>query len=138
MSFLRLLPLLMSVPVLVACAKAVKQAHDNTRPLSSLAGSEWGFDGVDGPFVQFRAKGEVSGSGGCNNFFGTYEQNGDRLILGPLASTKKACIGPAMETERQFLSSLQNAHHVEATHLRLKVFAEDGSELLSLVRRDWD
>ena len=75
---------------LAACAK-VASTPKVDRPLYDLAGSEWGFEGGSERFVQFRAKGELSGSGGCNNFFGTYDLNGTTLTIGPLASTKKMC-----------------------------------------------
>lgn len=137
MLFLRLVPYGLAATLLLACAKAVTNHHNNSS-LASLAGSEWGFPDKQGPFVQFKAKGEISGSGGCNNFFGTYELNGERLIIGPLASTKKACIGPAMDVEREFFGALQDAFRVDATHKTLTVYAESGDTLLSLVRKDWD
>ena len=134
---LRLIPIGIAALVLVACAKTVKtQLGEST--LSNLAGSEWGIQGNDGPFVQFGSGGEINGSGGCNNFFGTYEQNGERLVIGALASTKKACIGPTMDQERDFLKALQNAHHVNATHKALVVYNEHGETLLELIRLDWD
>ncbi len=134
---LRLIPLGIAALVLVACAKTVKSQTGETT-LTNLAGSEWGIQGQDEPFVQFGAGGEINGSGGCNNFFGTYELNGERLIIGPLASTKKACMGPKMDQEYKFLDALKNAHHVQATHKAMVVYAENGDTLLELIRRDWD
>lgn len=125
---------------LAACTKAVTTAKVD-RPLYDLAGSEWGFKGGSDKaperFVQFRAKGELSGSGGCNNFFGTYDLNGTALKIGPLASTKKMCAG-GMEDERAFLGALQSARRIEATHMALNIFGENGELLLGLQRRDWD
>ncbi len=139
MLWLRLIPAGIALTVLVACAKAVQSKQAHSVPLSSLAGSEWGFQGDDnGPFVQFGSKSDISGFGGCNRFFGTYELNGQKLTVGPLASTKKACVGPAMETERKFLQALQNARRIDATHLALQIYDDSGVELLSLIRRDWD
>ncbi len=137
MLILRLIPAGIALAALVACAKVVK-TRQAVSPLSQLAGSEWGIEGQDEPFVQFGAKGEISGFSGCNRFFGNYEQNGERLIIGPLASTKKACAGPQMEMEREFLSALQRAHKVEATHIKLVVLDEDDEIVLDLIRRDWD
>lgn len=135
---LRLIPLGIAAVALIACAKTVKNEIGKSS-LSNLAGSEWGFKGNnDGPFVQFGSGGEINGSGGCNNFFGTYEMNGERLIIGPLASTKKACIGPSMDQEKEFLSALQNAHRISATHMALTIYNENGEVLLDLIRRDWD
>jgi len=137
MIWLRLIPLALATGIIVACAKAISGPTPD-RPLASLAGSEWGLAGQDAPFVQFGSDGDMNGNGGCNNFGGSYELNGERLIIGPILSTKKACMGPIMDQETTFFRALQNAHRIEATHLRLIIFDETGSELLSLVRRDWD
>ena len=40
------------------------------------------------------AAGTVSGNAGCNDYTGGYTVDGDKLTIGPLAATKKAC-GPA-------------------------------------------
>ncbi len=130
------LPLLIAGLTLAACANAVTTPKAE-RPLSSLAGSEWGLSGMPGQFVQFRSGGDLSGSGGCNNFFGTYALDGHALTIGPLASTKKMCAS-GMPEERAFLSALQNARRIEATHLTLAIYDENGRLLLDLQRRDWD
>ena len=36
----------------------------------------------------------VSGNAGCNDYTGSYTVDGEKLTIGPLAATKKAC-GPA-------------------------------------------
>ncbi len=56
--------------------------------------------------------GEVSGTSGCNRFFGSYEVDGNSISIGPLGSTLMACPEPLMEQEFGFTSSLQSA----ATH----------------------
>ena len=43
-----------------------------------------------------------------------------------------------MGKERELLDALEAARRVEASHLVLKVYAEDGRLLLDLVRRDSD
>lgn len=57
----------------------------------------------------------ISGSAGCNTFNGVYETSGEYRVVGgqsidvgPLASTKKACLEPdgTMEQESQFLGAL--------------------------------
>jgi len=123
--------------ILAACAKAVSGKIPETN-LASLAGSEWGITGQEGLFVRFDSDGNMNGNGGCNNFGGSYELNGERLIIGPIMSTKMACMGPAMDQEIQFFDALQKAHHVKATHLKLVIFDENSEPILSLVRRDWD
>jgi copper homeostasis protein (lipoprotein) len=48
----------------------------------------------------------IAGSGGCNRFTGTYQQNGDRLTFGKMAMTFMAC-PEGMETERGFTAALE-------------------------------
>jgi heat shock protein HslJ len=53
--------------------------------------------------------GQVAGSGGCNNFHGTYATEGSKLQVGPLATTRRACEEPLMTQEQQFLAALASA-----------------------------
>jgi heat shock protein HslJ len=103
-----------------------------------LAGSEWGYAAGGDITVQF-ADGQVSGSGGCNRFGGSYTQDGDRLKFGTLAATQMACIDDAvMQQEQQFFQMLAAVHTTEATHAKLILKDAAGKELAVLVRRDWD
>ena len=137
MVWLRVLSIALVAGTVVACAKL---ATSQTEPqsLKGLAGSEWGLDGQNALFVQFGSNREMNGNGGCNNFGGSYELNGERLIIGPIMSTKKACFGDVMKQESAFFQALQKAHHIQATHLKLIIFDAENNELLSLKRRDWD
>ena len=107
----------------------------------NLAGSEWGFAGETdrtARFVQFRADGIVGGSSGCNRFTGTYNQEGNELTLGPLASTRMACPPEVMEREQEFHAMLGNVRYAEASHLKLILKDGNGKGLAELVRRDVD
>lgn len=134
---LRPFPILLVGLALSACVKVAKNVKAQS-PLASLAGSEWGPEGGStlDQFVAFKDGGEVIGHGGCNRFFGSYDQNGDDLKFGPLASTKMAC--ESLDQEQAFMSALQSARQIEATHLRLILKDEDGKPVLTLRRRDWD
>ncbi|HYR06659.1 MAG TPA: META domain-containing protein, partial [Longimicrobium sp.] len=76
---------------------------------SPLAGTSWRLVELNGERVvpggtaltlQFAAnEPSVSGYGGCNQFSGPYAQNGASLQLGPLASTRRACEDPALNTQ---------------------------------------
>ena len=76
----------------------------------SLAGTRWQivnitFNPVEGDayWLEFTADG-VSGRAGCNRFNGRYSRNDEgALAIGPLAVTRMACPGPAMEHERAAL-----------------------------------
>ncbi len=110
-------------------------------PQLDLSGSEWGF--LDGTgdrqrSVQFDGHGGVSGSGGCNRFAGSFEQQDDRLRIGKLVTTLIGCPPEIARLEAEFLKALQAAGRIEATHKVLKIYGEDGALLLDLVRREWD
>lgn len=132
---LPIVPLAIGAVALVGCAKVVSDVR-KTRPLTSLAGSEWGVKDTD-QFIAFKSEGEVNGNGGCNNFFGSYTQDGNAITFGPLASTKKACQGK-MRAEAQFLGFIQKTRAFDATHLEMTLLDEGGDIILRLQRRDWD
>jgi heat shock protein HslJ len=53
--------------------------------------------------------GRISGSGGCNRFFGRYSTDGVKLSISQLASTEMACGETVMKLEQQYLAALQGA-----------------------------
>jgi len=58
-------------------------------------------------FVDFGFSGQVTGHGGCNRFFGSYELEHGSLQVSPLGSTRMACPEPAMSFEISFMEALQ-------------------------------
>ncbi|MEP3654554.1 MAG: META domain-containing protein [Litorimonas sp.] len=133
-----ILPLALGALVLAGCAKVASDVR-KTRPLASLEGSEWG--PMETPakeqFVAFKANGEIRGHGGCNQFFGQYTQEGQKLTIGALASTKKFC-ADVMDAENRFMKNLQDTRKIEATHLALRLYNAEGEQLMQLRRKDWD
>jgi len=94
------------------------------RQATGLAGSAWqataynnGRQAVVGVItgtalrLQFLDGGQVAGSGGCNSFSGSWRLDGQRLSIGPLAATRKACAQPdgVMAQEAAFLRALESA-----------------------------
>jgi heat shock protein HslJ len=55
----------------------------------------------------------VSGSAGCNDYNGSYTLDGDKVTIGPLATTRKACEQAVMDQETEFLAALQTPSTVE-------------------------
>ena len=51
----------------------------------------------------------VGGSGGCNTYRGDFAVDGETISIGPLASTKRGCPGPAGEIETTYLAALDAA-----------------------------
>jgi heat shock protein HslJ len=83
------------------------------------------------------AAGAVAGSGGCNNFSGTYQTDGQALTLGPLASTLMACEEPAgiMEQEMQYLAALETAATYRIDGDRMEMRTKDDALAAMFVRQ---
>jgi len=78
----------------------------------------------------FGADGNLSGSGGCNNFFTSYELDGDALTVdGPVASTMMAC-ERGMNQESVVLAALEGAQQIAFTaEGRLEISYDSGSSV---------
>lgn len=123
----------------LAFAKIAKAQIANLQgqePLSNLEGTEWGPENGMGQFVQFLSGGDLAGYAGCNSFFGTYEQNGDKLKIGSMVMTKKACENLGME--QAFIAALTSARGFEASFKEMNILNENNEIGLSMRRRDWD
>jgi copper homeostasis protein (lipoprotein) len=70
----------------------------------------------------------IAGSGGCNRLTGTYQQKGNRLMLGKIGSTFMACAA-AMETEREFLATLERVRSWNILGQQLELFDSSGTLL---------
>ena len=62
--------------------------------------------------LDFDREGRLTGSGGCNRYGATYRIRGPELVIGPMRSTRRACVGAgANELENRFFSLLGAAGH---------------------------
>lgn len=77
------------------------------------------------------ANGTVSGSAGCNGFRGSYKLQGDRVAIGQLTTTRKACPGDGvMKQEANYVAALQNAATWKVERGLLTLFGADGNRLV--------
>jgi len=79
--------------------------------------------------------GRVIGSGGCNRLAGSYEQKGDALKFGPLASTRMAC-ERGMETEDGFHQALTKTASFVISGDELELRNAEGALLATLQAHD--
>lgn len=107
--------------------------------LLSLAGTEWGpqTDSQPERFIQFKDN-DVAGSGGCNRFVGRYTFDGATIKIGPLASTRMACVPEVMDAEQRWFRMLERASTADATAATLVLKDESGTVIATLRRRDAD
>ena len=108
-----------------------------------LAGSAWtliGFETDRGVVraakeapatLTFAAAGEqagrLSGSGGCNRYFGSYTLTADRLQIGSMASTRMMCDPVRMEQEDRFFQALLTAERCELSQGELLIVYAGGT-----------
>ncbi len=76
----------------------------------------------------FAEDGQLSGSAGCNNYFGPYTTDGDAISIGPLASTRKLCADEElMAQEAAYLTALETAATYKITGSTMEMRTESGA-----------
>ena len=108
---------------------------------ASLVGPQWmlvGYGDPDEPTpvergsiitTIFSEDGNISGSGGCNYFAGSYEVEGDQISIGPVATTASFCEGSS-DLESDFLAALEAADTFSIFGQRLTISYSDSQEVL--------
>jgi heat shock protein HslJ len=88
------------------------------------------------PFLIFMPEGKLTGSGGCNRFFSSYEISDRRLKVGLIGSTRMYCQDPPwlMDLEGDFFNCLERSSSFELTEDTLMINDMEGNELLSFVK----
>ena len=99
--------------------------------------TEWRFVGGEGKeplTVRFTKEGRISGSSGCNTYTGQYDVMDDALSVGPLASTRRACLSEALQIQEQtFLQDLQAVRSFSVAGTQLILITQAGRRLVFMV-----
>jgi heat shock protein HslJ len=103
--------------MLAACTGSPSASPAATGGEDRLAGTDWALQSMGDEAVPAGITatlsfldGTASGSSGCNTFSGAYATDGpSNISIGPLASTRKACIEAVMAFEQSYLSALDGA-----------------------------
>jgi heat shock protein HslJ len=83
----------------------------------------------------FGEDGRVSGSAGCNNYFGSYTVTGSSLAIGSTGSTKMNCPGAGiMQQENTYLASLGRTAGFTISGNRLSLADMHGATLLAFTK----
>jgi len=83
----------------------------------------------------FGEDGRVSGSAGCNNYFGSYTVTGSSLSTSSIGSTKMYCQGTGiMQQENTYLASLGRTAGFTISGNRLSLADANGTTLLSFTK----
>lgn len=117
----------------------VRKTNAVQTPLS-LENHEWLTEDIRGGGVVDTAQttlsvapsGEVSGSGGCNRYFGKATITGEALSFGPIGSTFMQCPPALMDQETKFLDVLKQTRKFSITNGKLYLLGENDLELARL------
>jgi heat shock protein HslJ len=119
----------MTLMGLVGCSSGSSTTPTGPEAGVSLVGPNWSLTALGGQPVlegtkltaSFSSEARVSGSAGCNSYFGRAQVEAGRLSVGPLGSTLMACADGVMRQETLYLASLQAAtsYTIRGDELRL-------------------
>lgn len=120
--------------VLLPCASAPGSA---AAAADTLAGTGWTLTSLGGQAVlsepvvtaNFGGGGALTGSAGCNQYRATYKVDGDKITIGPAASTMMACPEPIMKQEVAYLQALGQAATFKVDSAQLTLFDAGGKPL---------
>lgn len=100
---------------LALASALVAAACASSAPEAPLSGTRWQAQSIEGAPVAYRtptiefAGDRISGTGGCNRFFGGYTISGDRISFGGVGATEMACEPVIMAQEAAFHTALNSA-----------------------------
>lgn len=135
--------------VLSGCARTQQVLTRETTPQPPVLEGRWdltgyGRAGEETPvlqdsrvFVIFSPDGNISGSGGCNRYFGGWgfvEGHPDVLRIWRTGSTKMACAVPVMTQEHRFLEELSRVSGYKTDGKELRLFYDGGKGVLRFTR----
>ena len=110
-----------SAPAASTSAGSAGMVLANTRWRGDVPGADEGAT----PWLEF-VDGRVSGYTGCNMLSGTWRMENGEVRMGPLATTKRACVGPGGDVERRFLSTFSDQARIRREGGKLVAVAPGG------------
>jgi len=75
--------------------------------------------------LEFRQDNRLSGNGGCNRYFGSYNFDGQNFTVNGIGSTFKMCSTAIMNQETQFLKALEKAKTIRLEGSFLLIDSEE-------------
>lgn len=81
--------------------------------------------------------GVISGSAGCNRYFGSFKSDSGNITFGTIATTKMFCGGESiMEQEAKYVRALESATSYDVTDQSLKIIYGSDNQVLKYVKAD--
>ncbi len=89
-------------------------------------------NGMETAYISFGEGGEMNGNASINNFFGSYSQDGDELILTNIGLTQM--MGPNIEIEDAVVRAINNLKTISVSGDTALVMDGKGETIMTLVR----
>ena len=125
--------------ILVTCLATLPLVGCQSDAAASLDGTSWTLIALNGEAplagaevtLQFDGD-QISGSTGCNHYFGTYEVGRKQLTFGGVGMTERACLQPEgiMQQEYIYGTLLSQAERYEHVDGQLRIHCADGATLI--------
>ena len=100
----------------------------------------FGSPGAEQPLVEgstitlMLAGGQAGGSGGCNSYGGTYQEDGNSITFGEITRTERACVDERVtEQEQRYFQALETASEYEVVGEQLHITYDAGNGLMIFV-----
>jgi heat shock protein HslJ len=74
---------------------------------------------------------QIAGGAGCNNYFASYQVEGNNLTIGQIGSTVMACEPEVNEQETQYLAALKSVASYQVADDQLQMMNVDGETVLT-------
>jgi heat shock protein HslJ len=129
----RFLPLVLAFGATACAAPSsglsapASEASMNGRTFVAVEGAS--LDEPQRPRLEFQGEGRIAGFTGCNSLGGAWRISDGVLQVGPLAVTKRFCLGPAGELERKFLAAVNDKSGIEVSGDRLVATGAGGERM---------
>jgi len=113
------------VLLLISCEKSKEdpEAFGNIRGVTWQL-SDMGDKAIDNNIITtlvFGDDNKISGKGGCNNYFGTYDLYSIGITISDIGSTRKMCSEEIMEQEMTYLDILGKAKSIKFNDYKLEI-----------------
>jgi putative lipoprotein len=88
------------------------------------------------PTILFANMMSISGEAFCNSYSGNYEGSAASIIIGNIASTKKACADTTlMDLESEYFATITNSLHITATTDTLTIYGTNQTPLAIFTKK---
>jgi heat shock protein HslJ len=78
--------------------------------------------------------GDITGTGGCNRYFGGFSTDSGNIKIGPVASTFMACDQLRMRQESRYFQALQSATSYEVSDENMQLTSGSDNQSLKYVK----